>query len=145
MKFERTIHIAAPADVVWSVIADVERWHEWTPSVRSIRLLDRGGLRIGSRAIVRQPRLAPALWKVTAIEPGREFTWRSGLPGIRVDARHAVIPIDDGSRATLSVEFGGIGGRLMARLLRELNARYLALEAEGLKRRSEERARAAVP
>ena len=33
--------------------------------------------------------------------------------------------------------FGGLFGRFVAKLTAELNKRYLAIEAEGLKRRSE--------
>ena len=32
----RTIHINAPPDAVWAVMIDVERWAEWTDSVRKI-------------------------------------------------------------------------------------------------------------
>ena len=39
MLFETTIEIEAPRETVWSTLADVERWHEWTASVTSIELL----------------------------------------------------------------------------------------------------------
>jgi hypothetical protein len=121
---------------------DAERWHEWTPSVRSIRLLDPRPLRIGSRAVIRQPKFPPALWKVTAIEPGRRFTWKSGMPGMWVYAHHSVDPMAAGARATLRLHFEGPISRLLGRLTASINARYLGLEAAGLKRRSEELAAA---
>lgn len=138
MDFQISIDITAPPEVVWSVMADAERWHEWTPSVRSIRRLDKGPLRVGSRALVRQPKFPPAMWKVTALDPGRSFTWKSGAPGMWVHAHHSVAPIAGGARATLSLRFEGAMGRLLGHLTRAINNRYLSLEAAGLKRRSEE-------
>lgn len=138
MDFEISIDIAAPPDVVWSVMADPERWHEWTPSVRSIRLLGGGALRVGSRALVRQPKFPPAMWKVTALEPGRSFTWESGAPGIWVYASHSVEPVEGGARATLRLHYDGVLGRLMGRMTHAITNRYLGLEAAGLKRRSED-------
>ena len=139
VDFHISIDIAAPADVVWSVMEDAEHWHEWTPSVRSIRLLDTGPLRVGSRALVRQPKFPPGVWQVTALDPGRSFTWRTGLPLMWVHAHHYVTPIEGGTRATLSLRFVGPLGRLMGRLTRDINNRYLEYEAAGLKKRSEKR------
>ena len=117
---------------------DIERWPEWTSTVTSIVRLDRGPLAVGSRARIRQPKLPPALWKVTELdERGRSFTWVNRGPGIRVAARHWVEPSGSGSRATLSIEFSKLLGPLIARLTRGLNERYLAIEAKGLKERSE--------
>lgn len=138
MTFQISIDIAARAEIVWSVIVDGERWHEWTPSVRSIKLLDKGPLRLGTRALVRQPKLPPAVWTVIELEAGRSFTWKSGAPGMWVFACHSVVPIDRGARATLSIRFEGFVGRLLGRMTSGINDRYLHLEAAGLKRRSEE-------
>jgi hypothetical protein len=139
MDFEISIDIAASPDVVWAVMSDVERWHEWTPSVRSIRLLDRGPLRIGTRAMIRQPKFPPALWQVSALEAGRSFTWKTGAPGMRVFGQHSVAPSGPGSRATLRLHYDGPIGRLLARMTRGITNRYLHFEATGLKQRSEER------
>ena len=140
--FAISVDVTAPPERVWAVMSDVERWPEWTPSVTSITRLDKGPLAAGSRARIRQPKLAPALWKVTSIEQ-HSFTWETVGPGIRVIARHAVAPIPIGSRATLSLEFGGVLGPLIGWLTKGLNNRYLNLEAAGLKRRSEDMERSA--
>jgi hypothetical protein len=63
---------------------------------------------------------------------------------MRVFASHAVRPFGAGSRASLSVQFAGPVSRLAGRLTRSLTDRYLALEADGLKQRSEERAASAT-
>ena len=135
--FSTTIDIAAPPERVWQVMSDTERWHEWTPSVTSVKLRDRGPLAVGSRAVIRQPRFPPALWKVSAIEPGRSFTWVSGAPGLRVVGHHSVEPLGSGSRAALSLTLHGLFGGLFGRLTKDITERYLAFEATGLKARSE--------
>ena len=156
MDFQISVEIAAPADVVWSVMSDVERWHEWTPSVRGVRLLDPAPLRVGSRAMIRQPKFPPAMWQVVSLDPGTAFVWKSGLPGMWVYAYHSVESIASASggsatgstgstvrtRATLRLHFAGSVSRLLGRLTANINDRYLAMEAAGLKRRSEELAAA---
>jgi hypothetical protein len=138
MNFSITVDIATTPDCVWAVMSDIEHWPEWTASVKSIKRLGKGPLAPGSWALVRQPKLPPTLWKVTAIK-SHSFSWKAGAPGVWVLARHSVEPIATGSRATLSLQFSGWFGQLMGWLTRGLNDRYLKLEAAGLKRRSESR------
>ena len=135
--FDTAVEIQAPPDRVWSVMRDVERWPEWTPSISSVTRLEGGPFDVGSRARIRQPKLFPAVWRVTELEEGRGFTWVTHSPGVRVRARHYVEPTAQGARATLSLDFSGPLAQIVARLTRGLNERYLALEAKGLKERSE--------
>ena len=136
-----TIDIQAPPDRVWAAVRDIEHWSEWTPTIISVRPLDAGPIAVGSRAIVRQPKLPPARWQITELEEGRSFSWITRSPGILVTARHSIESAANGSRVTLSLDFSGPLGRLCARLTRGLNARYLDIEARGLKKRSEAEAR----
>jgi uncharacterized membrane protein len=136
-EFRTTAEIAAPADRVWSIIRDVERWHEWTASITSIERLDAGPLRTGSRALVRQPKLPPNRFEVTALEEGRGFSWESKNPGLRGVGHHWIEPTSSGSRVTLGVEFHGPLAWLVPRLYGRLTQRYIELEAAGLKRESE--------
>ncbi|HEV2447541.1 MAG TPA: SRPBCC family protein [Candidatus Sulfopaludibacter sp.] len=132
------VDIQAPPDRVWEVIRDAERWPEWTASVDSVRLLRGGPLEVGRRALVRQPKLPPAVWRVTELDDGaRFFTWVNRGPGMLLTASHGVEPDGAGSRATLSLRFSGLLGPLLFRLTRALSERYIAMEAQGLKARSE--------
>ena len=79
--------------------------------------------------------LPPAFWRVTELNPGAGFTWVSRAPGVRVTARHALEAIATGTRATLSIRYEGLLGALLARWMRKLNERYLAMEGNGLKAR----------
>jgi hypothetical protein len=136
MRQSTTIDIQASPARVWEVMSDL-RWHEWTPTVKSIQQLDGGPLRIGTRAKISQPKFPPAFWKATVVEPDKGFTWVSTAPGMRVVAHHWIEPAGAGSRATLSIEFHGLLGPLFGRLTSKINQRYLGLEAAGLKARSE--------
>ena len=135
--FNVSTDIAAPAERVWEVMIDTNRWHEWTPSITSVKRLSDAPIAVGSRVLIRQPKIPPASWTVTAIEPGASFTWVSVGPGMRIIARHSVESVGDGSRATLSLELQGVLGGLFGRMTRGITERYLALEARGLKARSE--------
>jgi uncharacterized membrane protein len=136
--FSITIDVDAPAERVWQVMSDVDRWHEWTPSVHGVTRLGGRPFAIGSRVLIRQPKFPPALWTVTAIEPGRSFSWVSVAPGLRVTGRHAVEPAAGSSRATLSLDLQGMLGGIWGRLTKALTERYIAYEANGLKARSED-------
>jgi uncharacterized membrane protein len=136
-SFTKSIHIDAPTETVWNVITDVEHWPDWTRSITTLKRLDAGPLAVGSRARIKQPKLLPALWTVTRMDPGRSFTWMSRMPGLRAIGYHAVRPSDNGSDVTLVVLFEGIFGGIAGLLLRKLNEEYLEMEAAGLKGRCE--------
>ena len=88
--------------------------------------------------MIRQPKLPPAWWKITAIEQGRSFTWISIGPGILVAAHHRVEQKGNESQATLSLDVQGVLGGVFGRMTRNITERYLDFEAKGLKGRSED-------
>src|SRR5256885_11496401 len=136
---QASIAIDAPIDVVWSVFTDVERWPTWAASFTSVELID-GPMRLGAKARIRQPRLPTVIWEVTKWEPGRSWTWVATGPGARTEASHVLTASGHGTVAAQTIVSSGPLGRLLAFVWRSLTRRYLAIEAEGLKRRSEEAA-----
>src|SRR5215813_11464461 len=138
MKFTHSIDIQAPPNTVWAIWSDIERWSEWTASVTKIQKLVPGPLAIGLRACVRQPKLPVAIWRVTELEENRGFTWVSTSPGAHVTGIHALEPRVGGTRATMTLIFAGPLALLFGWLSRSLTQRYLQLEANGLKCRSEQ-------
>ncbi|KAA0021837.1 SRPBCC family protein [Antrihabitans cavernicola] len=139
MEQSITVDIDASPERVWAVLADVERWSEWTETVTSATRLDEGPLQAGSMARLQQPKLPPTEYVVTECQPGHSFTWVATSPGVRTTASHALEPLTDGgTRVRLGVEQSGVLGVVMGRLFfRGLTDRYLATEANGLKARSE--------
>lgn len=90
MNYSRSISIHAPAQHVWSILTDVERWPEWTASIASVQRLDRGPFGVGSRARIKQPKLASTVWTVIELEPMRTFTWTATAGGITSIAEHQI-------------------------------------------------------
>ena len=133
-----TVRVAAPAEDVWTVFADVERWPTWTPSVTSARSLE-GPLTLGARFEIRQPRLPRLVWQIVEFDAGRSWVWRAGGPGGRTFAHHVVEAQDDGTTlVTQRIDQRGVSV-LFGLFTRGLTRRYLAQEADGLKAACERR------
>jgi hypothetical protein len=132
--FRFVVEIQAPPSRVWSVLLDVERWPQWTTSVTRVKRMDFGPLTLGSRTRIYQPRLSPAVWKVTSLDEAQHtFSWTARAIGARILAVHQVEEFGAGSRVTLSLFYSGALGGLLARILRNLNLDYLEREGTGLK------------
>jgi uncharacterized membrane protein len=146
MFIEGSVEIDAPAQLVWEVFTDAERWPEWTASVTSLVALDGPGLAVGKRFAIKQPRMPKLVWEVTEIAPGSSWTWVQRSPGALVSARHEVIA-QPGGRALVHqrLDQRGVLGALVGRLMVKKTRRFLALEAQGLKARSERLSRAHGP
>jgi uncharacterized membrane protein len=143
MNTDSSVEIEAPASVVWDVFIDVERWPDWTASVDALTALDGPDIRIGNRFEIKQPRLPKVVWEVTDLTPGSSWTWRQRSLGATTLATHVVTA--QGPNRTLveqRIDQRGPLGIIMGGLMRRLTRRYLGIEAEGLKARSEQRARA---
>jgi uncharacterized membrane protein len=134
MEHRVTTTADAPADEVYRLFIDVERWPEMTASIREVRRLDSGPIRVGSEAIVRQPRLPPARWRVTELEPGRTFIWETTAAGVTTAGEHVVE--QDGERAviTLTLRMHGPLAWLAAVAWGGLARKHVAMELEGFRR-----------
>ena len=134
-------HVTTAADAspeqVWALFVDVERWPEMTKSISAARRVDEGPLRVGSEAIIQQPRLPKASWRVTELESGRSFTWETSALGITTVGGHIVDAEGQGSRITLTLRMHGPLARLLYAITSRLSRRYLAMEMEGFRRAAE--------
>lgn len=143
MQREHRLHIDAPAEVVWDVWSDVVSWPEFIRSVRAVDLTP-PRLVVGARARIVQPRIPTDEWTVAEVEPGHGWAWEARGPGVTTVASHHVGHEADGtSTATAHVVQRGPVGTTIGWLFGPLVARYLRIELEAVRERSEARAAAA--
>lgn len=132
--FRAVRHLEAPAAAAWERISNVLDWPRWLPTVDAVSALDTPALDVGARYEVRQPKLRPACWRVTELEPGHRFIWESGSTGLRMWASHAVRAQPDGRcEIDLAFRFSGLLAPLVVPFAGKLTQRYVHAEADALK------------
>jgi hypothetical protein len=137
-SYSRSISIAASRDSVWRSLADVAAWPDWLPTVSRVEPLDGLPLRRGARYRIIQPKLRPAEWVVTHLEPPRRFAWESRSPGLLAFADHIIEESSQGhSSVVLLVSFSGLLGFPVGMLLGSITERYISQEAAALKAKVE--------
>lgn len=137
-RFVQEVVVPAPPERVWAVLSDVARWPSWTSSMREVTPQDPGPLHVGTRVVVRQPRMPTMTWTVDRVEPGRSFSWSVRSPGAHGVGDHRVEEVPGGSRVTLEIRQSGPLAGLVRLLFGRITTRYMRLEAEGLKRSVEQ-------
>ena len=138
MRLTDTLSIQAPAEVVWRLTTGIADWPSFLPTVQRVEPLESGPLRVGSSAKVKQPRQTEAVWTVTRLEPGREFTWRTARPGLEMVGSHLIAEDAGGCRNTLVLDVTGPASRPFGWLFGPVLRRSLRAENAGFKRKAEE-------
>lgn len=139
-SYQVTRRIDAPAAVVWSHLSAVTAWPQWLPTVTAVTARGDSALRVGARFEVRQPKLQPTVYEVTALEPGHRFTWEAKPTGVALWADHVVRELGPSAcDVTLAFRFSGPLAGLVALLAGSLTQRYIETEAAALAARSEAR------
>src|ERR1044071_10409431 len=136
---EAKIKIAASAEEVWAVLSDVERWYEWTASIKSILLLDPKPLHVGSRGLVEQPSLPRTIWQVTELVRNQGFNWEAKSLGAYTIGGHWITPdVEGGVNVVLRVRQTGWLAWIFQRWIGKITREYIAMEARGLKLKCEQ-------
>jgi uncharacterized membrane protein len=138
MRFEKSIEIAASQVRVWEVISDLEAWPQRIETVDTVELLTPAPITKGSRVRLKQPKLPEGTWDITAWDPPSYFEWEQKTGGTTSVAGHRVEALGGGrARLTLTLDMRGLLIPIMALFYRDLTNRYMALEAESMKRAAE--------
>jgi len=132
--YETTILISAGAEPVWNLLSDVAVWHNWLPTITSVKPLDGAPLKLDARYAIVQPKLQPATWTVTLVEAPRRFIWESRVPGVITVGDHRIEEIKPGTvKVTLSITFSGLLAGLIGLMYGSLTQSYIEQEAKTLK------------
>ena len=136
-RWERTVEINTSPAHVWSVMAEVGKWPEWTASILSVEEVS-PGFGLGGSALVHAKGTPKSKYTVTRWEPGAGFNWQTRVRGASAIAGHWIEGAGEGrSRVTLSVEVRGPIAALLKPVLGRRFAPNIETEAQGLKRRCE--------
>ena len=136
-KISTSITTNASQEAVWKVLSNVAHWHEWTPTVSKVEVLNTPELKLGNRYKLYQPKLQPAEWIVTELTTSN-FTWESKVPGMHMVAEHVVKSVNaNQSEVTLTLAFNDWLGNLIGKLYGKMTEEYVQTEAQSLKKRVE--------
>ncbi len=127
---------AAPAERLWAVMSDVRGWPAWLPTVEAVTALDPDRVdEVGAEYRVEQPKLPPAVWRISQVVPGRSFTWESSAPGMRSVGTHELRPNPDGTTTiVLGIAWSGVLAPVVRFLVGRTAQDYVEQEAEALDR-----------
>lgn len=138
MEYRTSIEIDAPPETVWAVLTDVERWPEWTKSMERVEFVAGAGLKPGAKVRIKQPRLPAMVWDVTEVEPHRVFTWQATSGGTTSVGDHRLLMTSpERTTAEFGIRQSGGLAPIIGLFTSGLVRRYVQMEADGLKRRSE--------
>lgn len=136
-KFITSLTINASQEAVLKVLSNVAHWHEWTPTVTKVEVLDTPEIKLNNRYKVFQPKLQPVVWTVTELNSAN-FTWESKSPGMHMVAEHVVKSVSaNQSEVTLTFAFNGWLGNLIGKMYGKMTEEYVQTEAQSLKKRVE--------
>jgi hypothetical protein len=138
MRFEQSIDIDARQERVWEVISDLEAWPQRIETVDVVELLTPAPVGEGSRVRLKQPKLPEGTWVVTVWDAPSYFEFSQKSGGVTTVAGHRVEALEEGrSRLTLTLDMRGLPVAVVGVFYKGLTNRYMAVEAQGMKRAAE--------
>ena len=136
---EASLETKAPADRVWRVWSDVNRWPEWNPDMKESRL--DGPLKLGATGMINTRSGGKHDVVVTHYQEGRSFELEStAMPGTKMAIRATVAPSGSGTTITQGFEPRGLlapvvgplmGGMILKTFNSVLNGLKQKVEAAG--------------
>lgn len=135
------VYVDRPPPAVWTLLADIRRWPEWSPICTDCSLAPGGTLAAGAVLTMRLRVLffsVRARVTVFSVLPCREIGWEARCLGVRARHRYSVRPRRGGSTVHNEELFEGVGLLTRPLLRRWFRATDLSRESLiGIKRVAE--------
>jgi carbon monoxide dehydrogenase subunit G len=111
MRFSSSVEINAPADRVWALVNELDKWHQWMPSIKKIEIVSQGPLAVGSQLSVtaKVSRLTVnLLMTITEFVPERSVVMRGKALGTNLTRFYLFEPADGKTKVTVGGEVSGL-------------------------------------
>jgi hypothetical protein len=92
--YRTTLAVDAPAEKVWEVLTDFDRYPEWNPSLPSIKGEPRLGSTVALTLVMPGRPSVKVKANLTEVVPGRRLVWDGNLGADRLFAGHREFLID---------------------------------------------------
>lgn len=134
---EARSEIAAPAEVVWSVLNDIKGWPRWNPDVSHVVIDDvpRPGVEFRWRAGG-----APIRSRIEDVKPNKRLTWTGRMLGIRAVHSWEFKSNCASTEVRTAESFEGVLVRLFPRRMRDMLRKSLGAGLGALKSEAERQA-----
>ena len=134
---QESLDVAAARHRVWEAVVDCEARPRWSSRFKSAQLVGGPPLREGSRIRLH---IARDRFTATVVElgPPERLTLLVKGPGFRVNRTYELCERGSETRVTLTGEYRGVVGRLVARLMPRSIRRDLVDELAAIKAAAEE-------
>ncbi len=118
MRFESSIDIDAPAEMVWVLVDKLDEWPQWMPSIKKIERVSPGPLTAGSQLCVTAKvsgLTVRLLMTVTAFVPGRNVVLEGKALGTRLARFYTLESVNGKTKLTVGGDVSGALARLARR------------------------------
>jgi len=135
MVIEASIDIDVLPEVVFTIYAEVNKWHEWDPDTLASHI--DGPFQVGVTGWLRPTHGREVAMRLTNVEENRCFTVDAAIPLCVLRFGHELQPMPAGVRVTHRVSFHGPLAFLFRALIGGQVRRGLPLTMASLKRTAE--------
>ena len=133
---EAALETKAPADRVWRVWSDVNRWPEWNPDMKESRL--DGPLKLGATGMINTRSGGKHDVVVTQYQEGRSFELEStAMPGTKMAIRATIAASGSGTTITQGFEPRGLLAPLVGPMMGGMILKTFNSVLNGLKQKVE--------